>query len=489
MGNLDAGEHGRLTVTGEQDALASVGTESPRDVAASNGKAPSAAPTTASRSADRPRWWHDAMRRRMLACADLIAGAIASLILVDGFGTDDALIWAAVFMPAWVMLAKLHGLYDRDHRAMRHLTIDEVPSIAAWAATGTVALALLLSAAVAGEATVVRTVIAWLAVAVSALALRAAMRALWRRITPPERVLLIGEPAAVATIRRKIALFPDMHMRAVESDAAPGNLEGIAADADRLVLASKAAKREPVDEMVAVCRRHEVKLTVVAPIRPPQTVSMVADLPMLEYNTWDVSRSTILLKRAGDIALSAAALVVLAPLFAAIAIAIAIDSRGRVVFSQLRAGLDGRPFRIYKFRTMTADAEERLTEVVSVDELSQPMFKLKGDPRVTRIGRLLRRASLDELPQLFNVLRGEMSLVGPRPEQLDLVERYGPEHRFRLAVKPGLTGPMQVFGRGDLSFEERLAVERDYVENLSLGRDLRILAITIAAVARANGAY
>ena len=117
------------------------------------------------------------------------------------------------------------------------------------------------------------------------------------------------------------------------------------------------------------------------------------------------------------------------------------------------------------------------------------MFKLSADPRVTRVGRFLRRLSLDELPQLWNVLRGEMSIVGPRPEQVELVERYRPEHRFRLSVKPGITGPMQVFGRGDLTFHERLAVELDYIENVSLARDLRILAETVPVALKGSGAY
>ena len=116
-------------------------------------------------------------------------------------------------------------------------------------------------------------------------------------------------------------------------------------------------------------------------------------------------------------------------------------------------------------------------------------LKLQRDPRVTRIGRFLRRTSLDELPQFLNVLRGDMSLVGPRPEQVELVERYAPEHRVRLDVRPGLTGPMQVYGRGDLGFDERLAVEREYVENLSLRRDFRIMLLTLAAVLRGRGAY
>ena len=132
---------------------------------------------------------------------------------------------------------------------------------------------------------------------------------------------------------------------------------------------------------------------------------------------------------------------------------------------------------------MHVGAERSIEELL--DELPEPMFK-SPDPRV-RVGRVLRRLSLDEIPQLWNLLRGEMSLVGTRPEQLELVERYGPEHRFRLEVKPGMTGPMQVLGRGELTFEERLAVELDYVENLSIGRDLRILALTPVSVVRGTG--
>ena len=138
---------------------------------------------------------------------------------------------------------------------------------------------------------------------------------------------------------------------------------------------------------------------------------------------------------------------------------------------------------------MCRDAEERISEVVSIDGLKEPMYKLRRDPRVTRVGRFLRRTSLDELPQLFNVLRGDMSLVGPRPEELWLVERYGETERFRLEMRPGITGPMQVHGRGQLTFQERLAVEREYVENYSLKKDLWILLRTVGAIFRADGAY
>jgi exopolysaccharide biosynthesis polyprenyl glycosylphosphotransferase len=214
----------------------------------------------------------------------------------------------------------------------------------------------------------------------------------------------------------------------------------------------------------------------------------IVDLPVLEYRTWNIPRSTLMIKRALDIAVSAIALVLFLPIAALIALAIKLDSHGPVFFSQIRAGRDQRPFRMYKFRTMVADAEERLQEIVPFDKLKEPMFKLQNDPRITRVGRLLRRSSLDEMPQLFNVLKGEMSLVGPRPEQFDLVERYSPEHLFRLSVKPGMTGPMQVNGRGVLTFDERLSIERTYIENLSLAADLRILVLTVGAVFGGRGA-
>jgi lipopolysaccharide/colanic/teichoic acid biosynthesis glycosyltransferase len=164
---------------------------------------------------------------------------------------------------------------------------------------------------------------------------------------------------------------------------------------------------------------------------------------------------------------------------AAAALAIKLEDGGPVLYRQRRVGLNGEEFELLKLRTMVVGAEGRGAGF-AVNE---------GDPRIPRAGRLLRRLSLDELPQLWNVLRGDMSLVGPRPEQCDLAARYDSEQRIRLAVKPGITGPMQVFGRGELRLDERLAVEREYVENLSLGRDLRIVLMTVAAVFGSRGAY
>jgi exopolysaccharide biosynthesis polyprenyl glycosylphosphotransferase len=263
-------------------------------------------------------------------------------------------------------------------------------------------------------------------------------------------------------------------------------------DADRVIFASERMEPGEVGDLVELCRERQVKLSVISPLHGragPVRLSRVADLPVLEYETWDPSRSTAMIKRGFDLVLSSLGLLITAPLFPLIALAIRLDSRGPTFFNQTRAGLDGVPFQMHKFRTMVADAEDRLADVITIDDLREPMFKLSADPRVTRVGRFLRRLSLDELPQLYNVLRGEMSIVGPRPEQVELVERYRPEHRFRLSVKPGITGPMQVFGRGDLTFHERLAVELDYIENVSLARDLRILVETVPVALKGSGAY
>jgi exopolysaccharide biosynthesis polyprenyl glycosylphosphotransferase len=339
----------------------------------------------------------------------------------------------------------------------------------------------------------------WLVVTGAAFALRTVVRLAWRKLMPPERAVVLGEGELANAIRRKLALFPDIHIQPVDAPGCsplelmkePHRL--VELNLNRIIVASSAIDEKLIAELVSLCRRSRIKLSLVPPAQgifgSAVRLAHIADLPILEYNTWDVSRSTLFLKRVLDLALSVLALLFLAPLFAAIALAIVLDSPGRVVFCQMRAGVAGRPFRMFKFRTMVVDAEAQLASLISLEELGEPVFKLQQDPRVTKIGRVLRRASLDELPQLLNVLKGDMSLVGPRPEQVELVERYTSSQCFRLAVKPGLTGPMQVYGRGFLTFEERLAVERDYIENLSVLHDLRILALTISAVITGRGAF
>jgi exopolysaccharide biosynthesis polyprenyl glycosylphosphotransferase len=187
------------------------------------------------------------------------------------------------------------------------------------------------------------------------------------------------------------------------------------------------------------------------------------------------------LKRTVDIVGSLAALVVLSPVFAIVAIAIRRHDGGSALFRQIRVGLHGRPFEVVKYRTMTIDAEARYDDVVALSDTRGAAFKMTNDPRITPIGRFLRRTSLDELPQFWNVLRGEMSLVGPRPAPPREVEGYDMWHRRRLSMKPGITGLWQVTARQSDDFEERAELDLAYIDRWSLMLDMKILLRTIPA--------
>jgi len=194
-------------------------------------------------------------------------------------------------------------------------------------------------------------------------------------------------------------------------------------------------------------------------------------------------------KRAMDVVGASIGLIVFAPFMPIIALAIKLDSKGPIFYGQERVGEEGKVFRMYKFRSMVDGAEEIVNSLVDMEKLPSPAFKIRHDPRVTRVGRILRRTSLDEIPQFWNVLRGEMSLVGPRPEEVRVVHLYSDWHRRRLAVKPGMTGPMQVDGRGDLPLDERVRLEIDYIEDYSLLKDVEMLLKTVPAVLLGRGAY
>lgn len=194
-------------------------------------------------------------------------------------------------------------------------------------------------------------------------------------------------------------------------------------------------------------------------------------------------------KRVLDASASATGLVVLSPVLLTVALLVKLDSPGPAIFRQTRVGLNGKRFSILKFRTMQQDAESRITELERFNEGAGPLFKMKSDPRVTRIGRFLRKLSIDELPQLFNVLRGDMSLVGPRPGLPTEVAAYEPRAHRRLAVLPGITGPWQISGRSDLSWEAGLELDLDYVDDYSFRRDLLILLGTVPRVLASRGAY
>ena len=213
-----------------------------------------------------------------------------------------------------------------------------------------------------------------------------------------------------------------------------------------------------------------------------------AVVAQIELQRWSHARR--IAKRALDVFGSLVGLLVLSPVMLALALGVKLSSRGPILFVQERCGLGGRRFRFLKFRTMVKDAEQRKVALAHLNEMSGPVFKIRHDPRITSLGRVLRKLSLDELPQLWNVLRGDMSLVGPRPPTPDEVERYTERHVQRLSVVPGITGLWQVSGRSDIAdFERWVDLDLQYVRTSSMWTDLHILLKTVVVVARVRGAH
>jgi exopolysaccharide biosynthesis polyprenyl glycosylphosphotransferase len=249
--------------------------------------------------------------------------------------------------------------------------------------------------------------------------------------------------------------------------------------------------REPLFEIVNFCESQSIPVYIVPNSFDiailPREVGTVSGIPLIRLQDAFVRPAFAIVKRIMDICIAVFVLIVGMPLWLLIAALIKLDSKGPIFFIQTRAGLHGKPFSMYKFRSMQSDAEDRLGELLDFDSLSEPVFKIKGDPRVTKIGKLLRRSSLDEIPQLINVLKGEMSLVGPRPEEMKIVKRYSPWQRRRLKAKPGITGYQQISNRGEPSLSRRIQHDLVYLKRQSLWLDLYIIIKTFSVVARGSG--
>lgn len=277
---------------------------------------------------------------------------------------------------------------------------------------------------------------------------------------------------------------------------------------------ARIARAEFVDEIIlAIPNQHDLALRVIREARRNRldiravpdlygygwdrargpelgrvSVEYFGDLPVLTLHEERAATSGLFWKRIVDVLVSALALIVAAPLMAAIALIVKMDSSGHVLYQAKRVGLKGRRFICYKFRTMVSDADRLKDGLRPRNERQGPCFKIVADPRITRVGQFLRRYSLDELPQLWNVLRGEMSMVGPRPHPLDDVAHYRLEHLRRLDVTPGITGLWQITARRDPSFQRNMALDLEYIERWSLGMDLRILWKTVFVILHGSGA-
>jgi exopolysaccharide biosynthesis polyprenyl glycosylphosphotransferase len=265
-------------------------------------------------------------------------------------------------------------------------------------------------------------------------------------------------------------------------------------DVSELIVAT-ALRPETLTEAAEVCFARGVRILVLPAAGTSRSIwaepTRVGRLPAYQLHPTRLELPALVVKRGTDLLLASLMLVLAVPLMAAVALAIKIESRGPVFFRQRRVGLGGRAFMMWKFRSMYHEAEARRDEILHLNTYGdERLFKLREDPRITKVGRLLRRFSMDELPQLFNILAGDMSLVGPRPPLPKEVETYEPRHMVRLSVVPGLTGPWQVNGRNLITdFEEVVRLEREYIESWSLRSDLEIILRTVGVVLSGKGAY
>jgi exopolysaccharide biosynthesis polyprenyl glycosylphosphotransferase len=335
----------------------------------------------------------------------------------------------------------------------------------------------------------------------------------WARGIGCERVLVVGGTGLGRQVMEGIVAQPYLGYALVgyveDNDPPPGErpnghfrhlgriaeLAALIGDGavDQVILALPFWQHYKLPELVQLCREAGVEFRVAPDLYELSfdrvDVGDLSGIPLIGLKELSLRGWNLVVKRAMDLTLTLLAAPVVLPLAALIVVAIRRDSPGPAIFEQRRLSKDGRPFTAYKFRTMVVDAEARKAALAPLNEADGPLFKIRNDPRMTRVGRILRRMSLDELPQLWNVLRGEMSLVGPRPPTLEEAACYQEWQARRLEVLPGLTGLWQVLGRSDTSFDEMVRLDIYYAENWSLGMDLRILLRTIPAVISGRGAY
>jgi exopolysaccharide biosynthesis polyprenyl glycosylphosphotransferase len=433
-------------------------------------------------------------------------GSKPAVVAPDGviiaMGLGLTLMWPAVFM--------VYGLYERQTRAIAPRSLDEIFDLFHALLAGSLGLLVVdqgtkwafdwaiyspLEAAM------------FLAAALALVPLGRTCARTWLlpNILRPRRALIVGAGSEGRVVQRKLESHPEFSMQVlgfVDSERGR-NVLGSPEDLPRLIDTLEiewvvVATAEPTDELMDLMRevrRPDVHLSIVPSyselFASNATLEELEGIPVVSLPPMRLSRSVRTIKRAMDLVASALGLLVLSPLLAAVAIAIKIDSKGPVFFRQKRHGRGGSTFEILKFRSMVQDAEAQRHDIAHLNEMegSGPLFKMTNDPRITKVGAFIRKTSLDELPQLWNVLRGEMSLVGPRPFVIHESEQITGWAGRRLDTTPGITGLWQVLGRNDIPFDEMVKLDYVYVTNWSLWWDIKILLRTIPTVLGRKGAY
>jgi len=432
--------------------------------------------------------------RRLLGLADVLAMTLALTICVPLLGEGDMLTpLVAAGAPLILTLSKVLNLYDRDELLLHKTTLDEAPKLFQVATLMALLLWLGHGFLIEGELGRKQVLGFWFILAAQLPLLRVSARLLARRLAQSENCLLIGPAEACDRARAKIEASSSVHARVVaqvDLDGAPDTDDAAAAlgllaedhDVHRVVIAPPTTDHGEVLNLIRTAKNLGLKVSVLPRMLEVVGSSVEFDdlegLNVLGVRRFGLTRSSWAIKGSMDLAGSALALTLLAPVLALVAIAIKLDSRGPVLFRQQRVGRDGRLFDMLKFRTMVRDADRMKAELEHRNE-ADGLFKIADDPRVTRLGRRLRQTSLDELPQLLNVLRGEMSLVGPRPLVLEDDQRVEGWYRRRLHLTPGMTGPWQVLGSARIPLGEMVQLDYLYVANWSLWGDVKILLRTV----------
>ena len=483
---------------------------------AAEADAPATAPVNGDRKSTgwsdvRPTWYtaahlRDSLYRRLIALADLFAVAI-SLAVCLGWAGDERLEPLALALPIlFVITVKALGLYERDEHLLHKTTLDEVPALFGLSAITALAVWLTSGAFVDGNVDQAQIAGLWAMLFLALLTFRPLARVTARSLTPPERCLLIGDTKTADYVREKLALSHSVKAELVGSVPAPGRAGDrlrvelprelrplMASDRiDRVILAVDSDGRDDLLYLIRELKSYGVKVSVLPEASSIAGSAVELDhlhgMTLLGMRRFEITQSSRLVKRTFDIVGSSLVLLITSPILLTIAIAIRLDSPGPALFRQHRVGRNGREFVMLKFRSMVNEAEQLRDELEHLNEGADGLFKIADDPRVTRVGRFIRRTQLDELPQLLNVLRGEMSLVGPRPLIPEEDRRIEGWYRRRLEIRPGMTGHWQILGSSQrLSLNEMVKLDYLYLANWSLWSDIRLLLRTIPFVVSRRG--
>lgn len=453
----------------------------------------------------------DATLRRLLAAGDAVAVMLALVVaILLSPEPGHQLVWGLVAVPVMIVLFKVYGLYDRDFKRITHSTVDDVPRLFHATVIGGLLVWLLGRYTPLHRLDFVEILVFGWGVMLLVIGTRAATRGAATRLIGHERALLVGGGELAEALVGKVAAHPEYRLDmigllTVDGSSATGvagslpvvgnveSLEDVVAcyGVSRVIFSSREVDDLQLEQILRRCRELALKVSVLPGLAdvlgPAVEIDDVEGVTLLGVNPPWLPRSSRAIKRTIDVAIALPLLVLTAPVLVLIALVIKLGSPGPVLFAQDRVGKGGRQFRLFKFRTMVTEAEDLMAELL--ERSTDPNWlKLDYDPRVTRAGRVLRRLSLDELPQLWNVLRGEMSMVGPRPLIPAEDERVQSWARGRVDLTPGLTGYWQVLGRTRIPFEEMVKLDYLYVMNWSLWEDVRLILRTLPIVLAGRGA-